>query len=242
MSRHETPTAAAMPVRRPIGFREQLLGIVVLLFAFAIQVSLDENLRQLPTGIWPAVLVFALIALRRPPVRPSMPSLRVVKQAAAQHPSAPVKLLALPPAEAEMPSSMVPDRHWTDAVDDIGTRHRCRFSFVLGPLVFGPLAEVMAIIDACFPPDSSSDITRRAREIILIGRKQYAILNPDCSQKAFIDSVIKAHEAMLAASQRPKPCIGYDVYRDTLTGRSTSVSKRLRVLMPLDCGASLPFI
>ena len=60
MRRHETPRATAMPVRRPIGFQEQLLGIVVLLFAFVIQVSLDEILRQIPAGIWSAMLVSAL--------------------------------------------------------------------------------------------------------------------------------------------------------------------------------------
>jgi hypothetical protein len=101
-------------------------------------------------------------------------------------------------------------------------------------LVFGPQADVMPIVDACFPPDTNSEVTRRVREIVLIGREQYEIMNADCSQKTFIDSVIKAHEAMLAASHRPKPGIGYDVYRDTLTGRSSSVMRRLLAPIPVD--------
>jgi hypothetical protein len=57
-------------------------------------------------------------------------------------------------------------------------------------------------------------------------------MNADCSQKIFIYAVMKAHEAKLAASDRPQP--GYDVYRDTLTGKSSSVSKRLRKAMPVN--------
>jgi hypothetical protein len=57
-------------------------------------------------------------------------------------------------------------------------------------------------------------------------------MNADCSQKIFIYSVMKAHEAKLAKSDRPQP--GYDVYRDTLTGKSSSVSKRLRKALPVN--------
>jgi hypothetical protein len=234
MTRHETPRAAAMPVRRPLGFRQQLIGIVVLLFAFAIQVSLDENLRQLPAGIWSALLVFALLALHRPAASRPMPGLKVVNEVAARRSAAQVMALALPPIEAELPSKTVQERLWADAVDDIGASHHCKFPFVLGPLIFGPHAEVMPVIDACFWPGSHSAVTRRTREIILLGREQYAILNTDCTQKFFIDAVIKAHEAMLAASHRPKPRIGYYVYRDTLTGKSSSVSDRLCMAMPVD--------
>ena len=233
MRRHKTPRAAAMPVQRPIGFREQLLGIVVLLFAFVIQVSLDENLRQIPAGIWSAVLFFALLALRRAAASQPMPSLKVVNDVAARRSSAPVMALALPPVEAEMPSVTVKKRRWADAADDIGVRHRCKFAFVLGPLVFGPQAEVMPVLDACFWPGSDSAVTRRTREIILLGREQYAVMHADCSQKNFIYSVMKAHKAMLTASHRPDSGIGYDVYRDTLTGKSASVSKRLRTPMPV---------
>ena len=217
MRRHETPRASAMPVRRPIGFRDQLLGIVVLLFAFAIQVSLDEDLRQFPAGIWPAVLFLTLLVSRR---------------IAARRRSAPVMAAALPPVEAEIPSETVKKRLWADALDDIGASHHCKFPFVLGPLVFGPEAEVMPVIDACFWSGSHSAVTRRTREIILCGREQYAVMNADCSQKAFIYAVMKAHGVMLAVSKRPQP--GYDVYRDTLKGTSSSVFKRLRMAMPID--------
>ena len=235
MRRHETPRAAEMPVRRPIGFREQLLGIVVLLFAFVIQVSLDENLRQLPAGIWSAALFFALLALRWGAANQPTPSLKVVKEVAARRSSAPVVANALPPVEAEARSDKAPERRWTDAVDDIGASHHCKFSFVLDPLVFGPQDEVMPVIDACFWAGSQSAITRRTREIILLGREQYAVMNAaDCSQKFFIDSVIRSYEAMLTVHHRPQPGIGYDVYRDTLTGKSSTVSKRLRMVMPVD--------
>ncbi len=232
MRRHETPSTAAMPVRRPIGFREQLLGIVVLLFAFVIQVSLDENLRQLPAGIWSAALFFALLALRWGAASQPTPSLKVVNDVAARRSSAPVMALTLPPVEAEMPSVKVKKRLWADAVDEIGANHNCKLPFVLGPLIFGPQAEVMPVIDACFWPGSASAVTCRTREIILLGREQYAAMQADCSQKRFIYSVMKAHEAKLAASHRPQP--GYDVYRDTLTGKSSTVSKRLRMAMPID--------
>ena len=232
MTRHGTPKAVAMPVRRPIGFREQLLGIVVLLFAFVIQVSLDENLRQLPAGIWSAVLFFALLAMLRSAASQPMPGLKVVNDVAARRSSAPVMALAVPPVEAEMPNVNVKKRLWADAVDDIGASHNCKFPFVLGPLVFGPQDEVIPVIDACFWAGSHSTITRRTREIILLGREHYAVMNADCSQKIFIYSVMKAHEPMLAASHRSQP--GYDVYRDTLTGKSSSVSKRLRMAMPIN--------
>lgn len=232
MRRHETPRTAAMPVRRPIGFRDQLLGIVVLLFAFAIQVSLDENLRQLPASIWSAMLVFSLIGLRRRTASQPMPGLKVVNDVAARRSSAPVMALALPPVEAEIPAVTAKKRLWADAVDDIGANHHCKFPFVLGPLVFGPQDEVIPVIDACFWAGSHSAITRRTREIILLGRERYAVMNADCSQKIFIYSVMKAHEPMLAASHRSQP--GYDVYRDTLTGKSSSVANRLRTAMPVD--------
>jgi len=140
--------------------------------------------------------------------------------------------LALPPVEAEMPSVKVKKRLWVDAVDDIGASHHCKFPFVFGPLVFGPQAEVMPVIDACFWPGSHSAITRRTREIILLGREQYTVMHADCRQKTFIDAVMEAHEVQLAASDRPQP--GYDVYRDTLTGKSSTVSDRLRKAMPVD--------
>jgi hypothetical protein len=221
-----------MPFRRPIGFRKQLIGIVVLLFAFAIQVSSDENLRQLPTGIWSAMLFFALLALRLPAASRPIPSLKVVNDVAARRSPAPAMALALPPVEAEMPIVAAKKRLWADAVDDIGINHHCKFPFVLGPLIFGPEAEVMPIIDACFWPGSHSAVTRRTREIILLGREQYTVMHADCRQKTFIDAVMKAHEAKLAASDRPRP--GYDVYRDTLTGKSSSVSDRLRKAMPVN--------
>jgi hypothetical protein len=221
-----------MPFRRPIGFRKQLLGIVVLLFAFAIQVSSDENLRQLPTGIWSAMLFFALLALRLPAASQPIPSLKVVNDVAARRSPAPAMALALPPVEAEIPTVTVKKRLWADAVDDIGANHQCKFPFALGPLIFGPEAEVMPVIDACFWPGSHSPITCRTREIILLARECYAVMNADCSQKIFIYAVMKAHEAKLLASDRPQP--GYDVYRDTLTGKSSSMSKRLRTAMPVD--------
>ena len=232
MRRHETPRAAAMPVRRPIGFRKQLLGIVVLLFAFALQVSLDENLRQLPTGIWSAMLVSALFALRRPAASQPIPSLKVVNDVGARRSPAPAMALALPPVEAEMPIVTAKKRLWADAVADIGTNHHCKFPFVLSPLIFGPQDEVMPVIDACFWSGSHSAVTRRTREIILLGCELYAVMNADCRQKTFIDAVMKAHEVKLAASDRPQP--GYDVYRDTLTGKSSTVSDRLRKAMPVN--------
>ena len=234
MTRHETPRAAFMPLRRPIGFREQLLGIVLLSFALLMYVSADAGLRQLPAVIWPAILVVALLALRRPPAGAATRDLGTYKQARARRSSAPVMALALPPVEPEMPNVTVKKRLWADAVDEIGASHHCKFAFVLGPLVFGPQAEVMPVIDACFWPGSDSAVTRRTREIILLGREQYTVMHSDCSQKIFIYSVMKAHEVMLAASNRRQPSIGYDVYRDTLTGKSSTVSKRLRKAMPVD--------
>lgn len=232
MRRHETPRAAAVPSRRPISFRKQLLGIVVLLFAFALQVSLDENLRQLPAGIWSAMLFFALLALCLPAASQPIPSLKVVNDFGAQRSPAPAMALALPPVEAEIPTVTAKKRLWADAVADIGTNHHCKFPFVLSPLIFGPEAEVMPVIDACFWPGSHSPITCRTREIILLARECYAVMNADCSQKLFIYAVMKAHEAKLAAGHQPQP--GYDVYRDTLTGKSSSVSKRLRKAMPVN--------
>ena len=232
MRRHETPRTAAMPVRRPIGFREQLLGIVLLLFAFALQVALDGNLRQLPTGIWSAMLVSALFALRRPAAIQPLSSLKVVNDVAAQRSPAPAMALALPPVEAEIPTVTVKKRLWADAVDDIGANHQCKFPFVLSPLIFRPQDEVMPVIDACFWSGSHSAVTRRTREIILLGCEQYTVMHADCRQKTFIDAVMKAHEAKLAASDWPRP--GYDVYRDTLTGKSSTVSDRLRKAMPVN--------
>ena len=232
MRRHETPRAAAMPVRRPIGFRKQLLGIVVLLFAFTLQVSLDENLRQLPTGIWSAMLFFALLALRLPAASQPFSILKVVNDVAARRSPAPAMALALPPVEAEIATVTVKKSLWADAVADIGASHHCKFPFVLSPLIFGPEAEVMPVIDACFWPGSHSPITCRTREIILLARECYAVMNADCSQKYFIYAVMKAHEAKLAKSDRPQP--GYDVYRDTLTGKSSTVSDRLRKAMPVN--------
>jgi hypothetical protein len=205
---------------------------VLLLFAFALQVSLDENLRQLPTGIWSAMLVSALFALRRPAASQPIPSLKVVNDVAARRSPAPAMALALPPVEAEIPAVAAKKRLWADAVADIGASHHCKFPFVLSPLIFGPEAEVMPIIDACFWSGSHSPITCRTREIILLARECYAVMNADCSQKHFIYSVMKAHAAKLAASHQPQP--GYDVYRDTLTGKSSSVSKRLRTAMPIN--------
>ena len=140
--------------------------------------------------------------------------------------------LALPPVEVEMPIVTAKKRLWADAIDDIGTNHYCKFPFVLGPLIFGPEAEVMPVIDACFWPGSHSAITRRTKEIILLGREQYTVMHADCRQKTFHEAVMKAHAVKLSATDRPQP--GYDVYRDTLTGKSSTVSDRLRKAMPVN--------
>jgi hypothetical protein len=178
------------------------------------------------------MLLFALLALCLPAASQPFPSLKVVDDVGAQRSPAPAMALALPPVEAEIPTVTAKKRLWADAVDHIGASHHCKFPFVLGPLVFGPQEEVMPVIDACFWPGSDSAVTRRTREIILLGREQYALMHADCSQKIFIYAVMKAHEDMLAANHRPQP--GYDVYRDTLTGKSSTVSKRLRMAMPVD--------
>jgi hypothetical protein len=108
-----------MPIRRPMGFREQLLGIVLLSFALLMYVSSDTYLRQLPAGIWPAMLFLALVALRRPETSPPIPGLNAVKQAVVRRSSARIKVVALPVAEAETASETVRKRQWQDAVDEI---------------------------------------------------------------------------------------------------------------------------
>ena len=66
MRRPGTSKSAAMPVRKPMGFPEQVIGMIVVLFAVLIFVLSDEYPRQLPVGLLSAVLVLSLLAYRRP--------------------------------------------------------------------------------------------------------------------------------------------------------------------------------
>jgi hypothetical protein len=114
MRRHETPRAAAMPFRR-LWFRTHRYRGAAL-FAFALQVSLDENLRQhQPTLVCDARV--RLLALRLPAASQPIPSRRVVNDVAARRSPAPAMALALPPS-TEMPIVTAKKRLWADAVND----------------------------------------------------------------------------------------------------------------------------
>ena len=66
MRRHGTSKSAEKPVLKPMGFPEQVIGMIVVLFAVLIFVLSDEYPRQLPVGLLSAVLVLSLLAYRRP--------------------------------------------------------------------------------------------------------------------------------------------------------------------------------
>lgn len=301
MRRHGTSKSAAMPVRKPMGFPEQVIGMIVVLFAVLIFVMSDEYPRQLPVGLLSAVLVLSLLAYRRPedvnraaelsneeqkaspPVdeagaaNPGVirreyedsitgtdtPDIGEIKLGLAsatssfeaelmpalstEMPTVPcpldkveVDVPATEPVVVAMPAE--PCRRYTDVIAEIGTRHVCKFELGLSPLVFGPAAEVMPIIDACLPADSLCDVTARSREIILFGRAKYAALSSKCSQKRFVKAVMDAHDSMRVERKLDKLGVSYDIFYGTLTGKNPSLEARLAVPMPVDAYAQLTLL
>lgn len=149
----------------------------------------------------------------------------------------------VPVAEAvvvTMPAE--PPRRYKDAIAEIGTRHICKFELGLSPLVFGPAAEVIPIIDACLPANSLCDVTARSREIILFGRAIYETLSSKCSQKRFVKAVMDASDSMRVARNLKKLGVSYDIYYGTLTGKNPSLEVRLAILMPVDAYAQLTLL
>lgn len=301
MRRHGTSKSAAMPVRKPMGFPGQVIGMIVVLFAVLIFVMSDEYPRQLPVGLLSAVLVLSLLAYRRPedvnraaelsneeqkaspPVdeagaaNPGVirreyedsitgtdtPDIGEIKLGLAsatssfeaelmpalstEMPTVPcpldkveVDVPATEPVVVAMPAE--PCRRYTDVIAEIGTRHVCKFELGLSPLVFGPAAEVMPIIDACLPADSLCDVTARSREIILFGRAKYAALSSKCSQKRFVKAVMDAHDSMRVERKLDKLGVSYDIFYGTLTGKNPSLEARLAVPMPVDAYAQLTLL
>ena len=311
MRRHGTSKSAATPVRKPMGFPEQVIGMIVVLFAVLIYVLSDEYPRQLPVGLLSAALVLSLLAYRRPedvnrtpelsneeqkasrPVDELESDLRPKDEAGRANPveicrecgdanngtdtrdSSEIKIgLGAPtsgleagltpeistdrpatpcpvdkveiyaaPMEvtvAAMPAE--PCRRYTDVIAEIGTRDICKFELGLSPLVFGPAAEVMPIIDACLPADSLCDVTARSREIILFGRAKYAALSSKCSQKRFVKAVMDAHDSMRVERKLAKLGVSYDIFCGTLTGKNTSLEARLAISMPYDAYAQLTLL
>jgi hypothetical protein len=231
MERRGTPQNATASVWEPMGFPEQLAGMVLLLFALLIYVSSDDHSRQLPVLLLPAILVLALFSYRRPVG--SMPTLE--QQTGVPVVSPPVERVevCLPPTqEVATASAAQPRRLWKDAVAEIGNRHVCKYKLGLGPLVFGPEADVMPILDGCLSAKSLYDVTTRSREIILLGRDQYALLRGPCTQKTFVRYVIKAHDAMRLAKGLPKLKISYDIFCNTLTGKYSVLKGCLDEPMP----------
>jgi hypothetical protein len=142
-------------------------------------------------------------------------------------------------AEKELPLEVVAvesvvfePRLWTQKVDDIARRHTNKFKFALSPLVYGPEADVMPVINACLPEGSLCDVTVRCREIIILGREQYALVHSGCSQKKFVGRVRTAHDSMRRAGGLAGLKVSYDTFCSTLTGRSPSLEGRLNTPMP----------
>lgn len=303
MRRHGTSKSAAIPVRKPMGFPEQVIGMIVVLFAVLIFAMSDEYPRQLPVGLLSAVLVLSLLAYRRPEdvnraselsneeqkasrlVDELESDLRPKDEAGAANPvvirrefedaingtntrdiseiklglGSPTNTFEAeltPELSTEMPTVPCPRhkvevdvlvteevvvampaetrRRYTDAITEIGARHTCKFELGLSPLVFGPAAEVMPIIDACLPADSLCDVTARTREIILFGRAKYAALSSKCSQKRFVKAVMDAHDSMRVERKLDKLGVSYDIFYGTLTGKNPSLEARLAIPMPAD--------
>ena len=241
MERHGTPKNAAASVWEPMGLPEQLAGMVLLLFALPIYASSDDHSRQLPVLLLPAMLVLALFSYRRP-----VGALLTLEQLA----TVPIVPLPVQAAEVDLPptqevataSPAEPSRLWTDAVAEIGNRHVCKYGLGLGPLVFGPEADVMPIVNACLPANIIYDVSTRSREIILLGRQQYALLGDSCSQKTFVGYVIKAHDAMRLAQGLPKLDVSYDIFCNTLTGTYSVLMGRLDKPMPNEADAQLTLL
>lgn len=311
MRRHGTSKSAAIPVRKPMGFPEQVIGMIVVLFAALIYVLSDEYPRQLPVGLLSAVLVLSLLAYRRPedverasalsneeqnasrPVDKLEPDLRPKDEAGLANPvvirrecedatngtdtrdiseikpglasptntfeaeltpelSTDIPAVAYPMNKVEVEVSATgaavaampaePPRRYKDAIAEIGTRHICKFELGLSPLVFGPAAEVMPIIDACLPADSLCDVTARSREIILFGRAKYAALSSKCSQKRFVKAVMDAHDSMRVERKLDKLGVSYDIFYGTLTGKNPSLEARLAIPMPVEAYAQLTLL
>lgn len=130
-------------------------------------------------------------------------------------------------------------RLWMQEVDDIARRHTNKFKFALSPLIYGPEAEVMPIINACLPAGSLCDVTVRCRDIIMLGREQYALVHSGCSQKKFVGRVRTAHDSMRHAGGLPGLKVSYDTFCGTLTGRNPSLEARLGTPMPSEEGLQL---
>lgn len=146
---------------------------------------------------------------------------------------------ALPTETVSVDPPSFEPRLWMQEVDDIARRHTNRFKFALSPLVYGPEAEVMPIINACLPEGSLCDVTVRCREIIILGREQYALVHSGCSQKKFVGRVRTAHDSMRRAGGLAGLKVSYDTFCSTLTGRSPSLEGRLDTPMPREEGLQL---
>ena len=311
MRRHGTSKSAAIPVRKPMGFPERVVGMIVVLFAVLIFALSDEYPRQLPVGLLSAVLVLSLLAYRRPedvnraselsneeqkasrPLDELESDLRPKDEAGMVNPvvirlecedvingtdtrdiseiklglGSPTNVFEAeltPELSTEMPTVPCPldkvevdvpvteavvvampaetRRRYKDAIAEIGARHICKFELGLSPLVFGPAAEVMPIIDACLPADSLCDVTARSREIILFGRAKYAALSSKCSQKRFVKAVMDAHDSMRVERKLDKLGVSYDIFYGTLTGKNPSLEARLAIPMPVDAYAQLTLL
>ena len=241
MRRHKTSKSAAIPARKPMGFPEQLIGMLVVLFALLIYVLSDEYPRQLPVGLLSAVIVLSLLAYRRPK------DVNLAFELSTETPALPcpvdkVEVDMSPTGAVDAPMPAEPRRLYKDAIAEIGTRHLCKFELGLSPLVFGPEPEVMAIIDACLPADSLCYVTARSREIVLLGRIKYAGITSKCSQKRFVKAVTDAHDSMRVKRNLPKLGLSSDIFCGTLTGRNSSLEARLTILMPVDADAQLTLL
>jgi len=294
-----------------MGFPEQVIGMIVVLFAVLIFSLSDEYPRQLPVGLLSAALVLSLLAYRRPedvnraselsneeqkasplvveleadlrpkdeagPANPAVirrecedaingtdtPDIGEIKPGLgsptntfeaeltpALSTEMPTVPCALDKVEGDVPATEAPvaampaetRRRYKDAIAEIGARHICKFELGLSPLVFGPAAEVMPIIDACLPADSLCDVTARSREIILFGRAKYAALSSKCSQKRFVKAVMDAHDSMRVERKLDKLGVSYDIFYGTLTGKNPSLEARLAIPMPVDAYAQLTLL
>lgn len=216
--RHGTAKSPVFPTPVVMGLEQRLTYIFLLALALLLYRQSTEYLDQLPAVFWPAFFLIAILALESS--RVTLPIDAPVAKGSSATPVGMVEpeLASLPPEKVSNPIPAAPDTTGRNAVDCLGRQHANKLGFRLSPLVYGPVSEALAMIDAQFPHNSQNKVTRRNRAITLIGRELYSSASLGCSQKEFCLDVISKYEKLFTDKGLSKPALSFATYSKILAG------------------------
>jgi hypothetical protein len=216
--RHETAKSPVFPTPVVMGLEQRLTYIFLLALALLLYRQSTEYLDQLPAVFWPAFFLIAILALESSRVTLPIDAPDAKGSSATPVGMVEPELASLPPEKVSNPIPAAPDTTGRNAVDCLGRQHANKLGFRLSPLVYGPVSEALAMIDAQFPHNSQNKVTRRNRAITLIGRELYSSAALGCSQKEFCIDVISEYEKLFTDRGLSKPALSFATYSKILAG------------------------